>query len=84
MCRVVIWGSSGSTLCRVSNPMGLFCVCISASDFWEVPGHRGSMIFVESGVGLLVPQPVEDFLQGPLLLGKHPAGGLCPGHTCLL
>lgn len=42
----------------------------------------GSMIFVESGVGS--PQPVEDFLQGLLLLGKHPAGGLCPGHICLL
>lgn len=30
-------GQSGPIFCQMSDPMGLLYVCISASDFWEVP-----------------------------------------------
>ena len=66
------FGQPGPTSCQVSDPMGLSRVCISASDFWEVPAARGSMTFV--GIRGSAPLLVEGFLQGPWLLGR-PAWG---------
>lgn len=68
-------GQSGPTFCQMSDPMGLFCVCISASDFWEVPNARGSMTFV--GTGGSSPLHVEDFLQGPCCWASGPGRRAC-------
>lgn len=68
------------------TPWGCFVFAFQqvTSAKFPVGLHRVFYDICRVGGWLTPARRVEDFLQGPWLLGKRPAGGLCPGHICLL